>query len=390
MTVGTRYQGMLGQQKSEIISNRVGLDIGSHTISAVEVIERGSEIIIRSARSVPIQGLKSKQDIPDTNAVIQAIRTLWSTAAFQSKKVILALDPEATYLKWLHIEAKDEEELAMTAQSAATRGAPFPASEAITDYRVLSSRGTISRNVHFVMLVAASIPAVDAMLNIADSAGLEPLAVDIGPAAVLRSFEAQKRTASPLWSGQPLAHCQIGARATSITVTRGNALEFSRTVPVGGNDFTECITEAAGVSWTEAEHIKTSPSCRLINNGTLVVNHNNEELQVSCESAVGRLSREIHRSLKFFRSQFAEGSYLGMIGAVTLSGGGALLRGIDACLREQSIEATGVINPFAGFSVASKGRGVQHVVDSAPQYTTAVGLALGDYWSMPAEHRIAA
>jgi len=62
--------------------------------------------------------------------------------------------------------------------------------------------------------------------------------------------------------------------------------------------------------------------------------------------------------LKFFRSQFAEGSYLGMIGAATLSGGGALLRGVDASIQEQGIEVRSTINPFTGFSVAAKQPGL--------------------------------
>jgi len=381
---------MLGQQKTKHTSNRVGLDIGTHSITGVEVIERGAETVIRSAGSVAITGLKNKQDTPDTAAVTQAIRNLWSSAAFKSKKVVLALPSDAVYAKWLHLESPNEEELAMTARAAAARGAPFPATDAIVDYRVLSSRGSAARNVHFVMLVAASAAAVDDMLNLAESAGLEPLAVDISVASIIRSFETQKKVSNPLWSGQPQAHCQIGAHNTLITVVRDGAPEFARTVPVGGNDFTECIAEATGASWAEAEQTKITPGSRLTSGGILIAAHGGGEVKVPCENAVGRLAREIHRSLKFFRSQFAEGSYLGMTGAATLSGGGALLRGIDTCLEEEGIDISGTINPFGGFSVAAEGKGISNVVDSAAQYTTAVGLALGDYWSEVRELQIAA
>lgn len=380
----------MGQQKTNSISNRIGLDIGTHSVTAVEVVERGSEVVIRSAGSVTISNTGARQGAPDSGATVQAIKNLWSSAAFHSKKVVVALPPESVYIKWLHLEASGEEELANTARSAAVRGAPFPASDAIVDYRVLSSRGTANRNVHFVMLVAASAAAVDGLLNIAESGGLEPLAVDVGAAAVLRSFEMQKRASSPLWSGQPQAHCQIGANSTLITVMRGGAPEFARTVPVGGNDFTACIADATGMSWTDADHTKTAPGARLNSDGTFISSQNGEELKVSCEGAVGRLAREMHRSLKFFRSQYAEGSYLGMTGAATLSGGGALLRGIDASLEQQGLEVTGIINPFAGFSVAAEGKGISDVVDSAAQYTTAVGLALADYRSDASEQRAAA
>lgn len=372
---------MLRQGKPKSISRRVGLDIGSHTINGVEVVERGSDIIVRSAGAVAIPGMKSKHDIPDPGAVSQALKNLWVSSRFVSKQVVLALPPDAVYMKWLHLEASDRDELDATARAAAVRGAPFPAEEAIVDYRVLSWRGSGSRHVYLVMLVAASGLAVDGLLDIVESAGLEPVAVDVGAAAALRSFDAQKRNSSALWSGQPLAHCIVGARNTTIVVVRGGNLEFARTVPVGGNDFTECIAERCEIEWTEADRIKTTPGNRLVQGGTLITSTSEEELRVPCENIVGRLTREIQRSLRFFTSQFAEGSYLGMIGSATMSGGGALLKGLDSCIQDQGIEVTGAINPFAGLLMDSEGGGVQHISEAAPQYATAVGLAVGDYWS---------
>lgn len=371
---------MLHHRKATLYPNRVGLDIGSHTVSAVEVVERGPETVIRSAGSVTIPGAKGKQPVRDSAAVVQALRNLWSTAGLRSNKVMLALPADAVYMKWLHLEATKPEELAQTARAAATRGAPFPAADAIVDFRVLPSRGATARNVYLVMVVAALGSMVDELLNMAESAGLEPMAVDIGTAAALRCFQMQNRAGSPLWSGQPFAHCIIGARSTTIAVMRGSEMEFARTVPVGGGDFTECIVQHTGASWAEAEQIKMTPGTRLVEGGVLVTSCEGQQLRIPCDSAAGRLARETLRSLRFFRSQFAEGSYLGMVGAATLSGGGALLRGIDASIQEQGIEVTSTINPFAGFSVAAES-GIQDIGASSPAYTTAVGLALGDYWT---------
>jgi Tfp pilus assembly PilM family ATPase len=105
------------------------------------------------------------------------------------------------------------------------------------------------------------------------------------------------------------------------------------------------------------------------------------EVKVPCENVVGRLAREVQRSLRFFRSQFAEGSYLGMIGDLSINGGGALLKGLDACLQEQGVEVNSVTNPFAGLSVDAEGSGLQCVSVSAAQYAVAVGLAIADYWT---------
>ncbi|MCE5315388.1 MAG: type IV pilus assembly protein PilM [Armatimonadota bacterium] len=371
---------MLGHQNKLDTTARVGLDIGHHTVNGVEVVERASEIVIRSAGSAAIPGLRSKQDLPEPSAVAHAIKSLWSSARFASRKVVLALPPTAVYMKWLHLEAADEEELEQTASAAASRGAPFPAGDAITDYRILSWRCAGSRKVYFTLLVAASASIMEDMLNTVESAGLEPVAVDIGVAAAVRSASSRTQASGILWSGQPKAHCIMGAKNTTIAVIRENALEFARTVPVGGNDFTERIAEHAGLSWAEAEKIKMAPGVRLNGECAMVASGGSGEIRVPCEQVVGRLAREIQRSLKFFKSQYAEGSYLGMIGGTTASGGGALLKGLDSCLQDHGIEINGIVNPFAGFSVAAESGGVQDVGDNAAAYTTAVGLATADYW----------
>ena len=369
---------MLTKRKTKTVSQRVGLDIGSHSVKGVEVVERGSEVVIRSAGVVPIPGIRGKSDPPDLASMVQAIKNLWSSARFESTQTVLALSADSVYVKWLHLEASTWEQLDMTARAAATRGAPFPPNDAIVDYRVICSHGRTARNVHFVMLAAASSSAVDRLLNAAEGAGLEPVAVDISPVAALRCLDTHRKGSSPLWSGQPLAHCLVGAKNTTITVVRSGEPEFARTVPVGGADFTECVAEHLSLGWAEAEKVKGTPGTRLVESGVMVTSQGKDEVRVPCENVAGRLAREMQRSLRFFTSQYAEGSYLGMIGSATLGGGGALLKGLGSCLEQQGIEITGIVNPFAGFSVDAEA-GVQQIGDAAPQFATAMGLAIGDY-----------
>ncbi len=371
---------MAGKGRTDQIRHKVGLDIGSHTIKGVEVFDDGSEIVVRAAGSLRLSTPQFKSGLPDPALTTQAIKELWAANRFGTSKVAIALPPVAVYLKWHQLDINDEAELENMVNTMAPRGAPFPADEAIIDYRILNSQGGDSHKTRFVIMVAAKASAVDQYLNIVENAGLEPVAVDVGTAAAIRCLEAHERTANPLWGRQPRAHVVIGAKTTTIAVVRGTALEFARSVPVGGNEFTHRIAEHASVDWPVAEKLKTNPDTMLSEEGVLTTSSaNGGEVKVPVDMVLSRLAREITRSLRFFASQYAEGSYLGMIGAVTLSGGGALLRGIDACLRQYGVEVSTLTNPFAGFSVDADGVDIQQVGDLAPAYTTAVGLATGDY-----------
>jgi type IV pilus assembly protein PilM len=358
----------------------VGLDIGSHTIKGVEVFDDGSDIVVRAAGSLPLPTPQLKPGLPDASRATQTIKDLWASARFQTRKVVLALPPEAVYVKWHQLDVNDDAELENMVYTMAPRGAPFPADEAIVDYRILNSRGGESGKTRFVIMVAAQSSAIDTYLNAVENAGLEPMAVDIGTAAAIRSLDVQERTTNPLWGRQPRAHVIVGAKTSTIAVVRGTSMEFARSVPVGGNEITHRIAESNSVDWLVAEKMKTGPDAMLTEDGTLITSApNGGEIRVPVDAVVSRLAREIIRSLRFFSSQFAEGSYLGMIGTITLSGGGALLRGLDSCLRQYGVEVSGVTNPFNGYSVDAEGVDIQHVGDLASAYTTAVGLATANY-----------
>lgn len=371
---------MSGRGRTEQIRHKVGLDIGSHTIKGVEVYDDGSEIVVRAAGSLRLTTPQFKPGSPDPSQTTQAIKELWSASRFRTSQVTIALPPEAVYLKWHQLDVTDQAELEHMVNTMAPRGAPFHADEAIVDYRILNSQGGESKKTRYVIMVAAHASAVDRYLNIVENAGLEPVAVDVGIAAAIRCLEAQERTTNPLWGRQPRSHVIIGARTTTIAVVRGTALEFARSVPVGGNDFTHRIAEQASVDWPDAEKMKTNPDTMLSEDGMLATSMpNGTEIKTPVDNIVSRLAREITRSLRFFSSQYAEGSYLGMIGTISLSGGGALLRGMDSCLRQYGVEVSKLTNPFAGLSVDADGVDIQQVGDRSPAYTTAVGLATGDY-----------
>jgi purine-nucleoside phosphorylase len=174
---------MLRDQKTNSVAQRVGLDIGSHTIKAVEVVERGTELVLRSAASVALPRTRGREEQPNPSAVVQSLKTLWASAGFTSKKVVLSLSCDSIYMKWLNLEAENDEALDQIARQAATRGAPFPTEDAIVDYRVLKSRGTASSNVRFVLLVTASASAVDELLNYKQAGGdtiVEVTTIDMG------------------------------------------------------------------------------------------------------------------------------------------------------------------------------------------------------------------
>jgi Tfp pilus assembly PilM family ATPase len=81
----------------------------------------------------------------------------------------------------------------------------------------------------------------------------------------------------------------------------------------------------------------------------------------------------VRRSLEYFGSRYPDAG----VRRLTLVGGGAKLRNIDAYFtRELGIPSTRG-NPFSGIAVRAS-RGSEYIDENAPLFAVALGLALRD------------
>lgn len=369
---------MLGRWRSGTQGTYIGLDVGSHSLKAVELVRGTGEILLRGAESIPTPpGSVVDGVVTNKGAVAGAIRQLWKKAGFVDTQALLALDARCTQVRWHYLEVEADENLEEVARAAALRGIPYPPSEAVFDYRVLASRERRGRTQYHLVLFTARTTLINDLLDSVERAGVEPTGVDVQPLAISRAASLMARRGGALWNGQPEAHCIVGERSTQICILRDSAIEFARSIPVGSANLSDALAEQLQVSQAEAEELKLSEVARLNDTSHLRVIHDGHPVEVSCGNVMSRLIRELERSLRHFQSQFPEGSYKGMIGRVVLSGGGGLLRGMDTYLSDHISDEIQVLNPFAGFSVVGSRIGLERLQSKASSFSVAMGLALG-------------
>jgi type IV pilus assembly protein PilM len=161
---------------------------------------------------------------------------------------------------------------------------------------------------------------------------------------------------------QNIALVDIGAHVTHFYVLRNSQFLFSRDQAFGGNQLTMDIQRAFNLSAEEAESAKR--------NQGLPENYDNDVLQPFMET----LALEITRALQFF---FTSTSY-NQVDHIVLSGGGALLPGLDELVAKRAGVATVIANPFASMQTSDRIRSRQLAQD-APMLLIACGLALRSF-----------
>lgn len=133
------------------------------------------------------------------------------------------------------------------------------------------------------------------------------------------------------------AYVNIGARTTDIAICKGgaeDAVGFTRTIPVGGNQITTAIMRAKGSeAFQEAEQIKMEQTAVL--SGTFEFEADadkfDDEANTAATKICDRMIAEIRRTLDYYISQ-PDGMAVDL---VMLSGGGANLSYLDGYIEER-------------------------------------------------------
>ena len=105
-----------------------------------------------------------------------------------------------------------------------------------------------------VMLVAAPREMVDSRVQVIESAGLDPLSVDVEAFALIRSLV--EFSASDEYLHKTVALIDMGASHTDVNIVSRGEFVLTRNIPIAGNSFTNAVKSLVGVSFEEAERLK--------------------------------------------------------------------------------------------------------------------------------------
>ena len=193
-------------------------------------------------------------------------------------------------------------------------------------------------NMH-VMLVVAPNEMVNSRLETLTLAGLEPTAIDVEAFAVQRAL-LEIGGPCEATSNTSVALLDIGANSTDVTIVTNGYFALTRHISIAGDHFTSAIRNARNCSPDEAQELKFQADM------SALLNPDSEpeaqELARLVQPSMDELLREVRRSVNYYQSQVAEGSLGlpidprraenggGRVSKLIVTGGSALLKGIDA------------------------------------------------------------
>lgn len=301
---------------------RVGLDIGSTGVRAVELSPGDVPVVLRAAQVPTPLGAVENGEIRDPNQVGAAVRELWQRGGFKSKQVVMGVGNQRVVVREVALPWLPEKELRGSLAYQVQEFIPMAAGEAVLDFDPLGEFEQEGRRMLRVLLVAAQKAMVSAVVQSAQAARLEPIGLDLNPFALVRSVGSADEQLDLQTTGDE-AVIDVGAHVTNVCVHERGVTRFVRILPSGGRDITLAVARGLGVEDEVAERLKRGEAIE----GA----PSQEDVRRVATSRAGSVVDEIRSSLEFYTAQ-APGS---RIGRVTVTGGGSKLAGFLELLQER-------------------------------------------------------
>lgn len=312
--------GNTGKRKSK--NSVLGLDLGSHTIKAVEMIRNGSVLSIRNCSLVEA----------NPSSYLDSLAAVIKVGAYRADSLAIAICGRGVFLQTVTISVDRADDMQDAIREAVAGLLPYDVNEAVLDYYLdANSHG---RNIS-ALAVGARRADILKKVRTAQAVGLNPGRVEVELVSLANAVEMACAGRKEFPPGTPLCLADFGASKTLIAVTDGvNRLFYE--FPVGGNTLTEMIAHRLGCGFDEAEACKLSPSGKI------------DMVKDAVYPGLEDVTAEIRACIGWFRMGGGRETE-----RVYLSGGLVGFPGVEGLIGRMLGKETQVFNPFESFATGN-------------------------------------
>jgi type IV pilus assembly protein PilM len=300
-----------------MMKNVLGLDIGSHTIKAVELRQtlRGLE---------PVQ-LRVHPRADAEAPLSESLRRFVRMHQLSTEHITCALPGDKVSSRRLEFPFGDRKKLSQAVPFETEGVIPFDIDDVLVDWQIVAG----DRNHAIVATTVAQKDDVSAFLEGLDEAGC-------GPRILETEGIALANLAALFDLGGRRLLVDMGHRKTILCLLIDGQPVASRTISIGGAAITNAISEDRGVTLDQAEQHKCDE-------GLFEIGWNS--VSPRAVDSLERIAREILRTLES-NEDILGGPASSTVQEITLMGGGARLARVDEFLTDRTgIPANRIASP---------------------------------------------
>lgn len=352
----------------------LGVDFGSRSTKVLLLNQVGDRIDIQAAGSFtnPESGVKNGV-IVEPKEFGKRLASYLLENSVQCDTAVFDIPSNLAVLRWVNLPDLDGAELREAAKFKVRKHLPFPMESAYIEVSRISEE--YERDVPS-LIVAVPKKIIDSRAEAILNAGITPVRAELEAQAILRVVERKLNRKSALWRDASLTIIDFGATNTHMYVVQNQQLQFIRGVKFGSTMFHDAVSQALNVTAESAELILHDPLTELNENGTLTVPYENSSALINLTGELEKLTKEVWRLMRYFRSLHPERSYAGILDQAILVGGLVGLNGFATFLERKLGLRIEFARPIAGMMTRFNKETFANVSNRQEAYTIVMGLAL--------------
>jgi len=313
-----------------------GLDVSAESVKLMELQKKGKGLALKACGEATLpKNLFVNDTISDTKTfefILKQTLQKPQFGRFSTNYVVASLPESKSFVRVIQIPKMSESEAANAVPFEAENFIPMPIDQVYLDWQKIGDSGDKMN----ILMIASPKEFVDNYLNILDKADLKPVALEV-------ESQSCHRAAITPQSSETVLLINISALRSSLVMVEDGNLQFTSTIPIAGNSFTESIARSLGVSSAKAEEIKRKVG---IANTAEYPN-----IKTSFLPILNNFSAEIKNILKFHAEHSQK-----QVERILLMGGGARLQNLAEFLGLQ-LQDSGALkvelaNPWQPFGTS--------------------------------------
>ncbi len=365
----------------------IGLDIGHNSIKMIQLVINGEQISVLAADEARIDSNINGDDQARKEYIVSSIKQILSRGNFHGKNVVSCLPSGDIKITSLRLTEAEGERIEQALRREVVHRFGLDPDKDAMDYIVAGNVRQGDEIKNELILFATNNEIVKNHIEMLETTGLRPIAIDTIPCALFRSFERSLRRQED--REHAVIFIDVGSCYTTVVFARGGEICFVKQIKIGAGNFNREVASKLGISNSEAEILRAElqaeygPSMPKVNSTKQELSENKQKIEASTRQVMidaisktaEELAQEISLCLRYYTVTFRGRR----IERAILTGGGGYEKILLDVMQRQLTVSVEVAQPLRGFDMSNERANLNFYGDSRGllcEWAVAVGLSL--------------
>lgn len=227
-----------------------GIEVGAHAIKAIHLARKGDAVEVLGYDMLRFNKVLTAPDVDaDEQIQINLEKLLNRHKDMRRRTVVVSVPGNMAFARFAKLPPVEPKNLMNIVKFEAQQQIPFPIEQVEWDYQMFAEPDDPDVEVG---IFAITKERVDKFLKNFEKVGLPVDGITLSPLALYNSmvYDMELTPESP-----GVIFMDIGTTSTDLVIVEGGSI-WLRTLPIGGNNFTEALVRSFKLSFDKAEKLK--------------------------------------------------------------------------------------------------------------------------------------